>query len=175
MSDTKTCRYCGQIIYSDAQNCEYCGKFLNKEHDNPDLYCKKCKAPVNTDDNFCQNCGAIFNIPEDDGNAGEFIHNIAGIPYHLGILLTSLAASFAITVFMSEADTTIGEKSILFGVAFIVAEIAFYIYFLPSILAIENNNPNAYAIYLCNLLLGVTVIGWFVAFMLAQRPKKDAQ
>ena len=174
MGDTKICRYCGNVIYSDAANCEYCKKYLLKPHDNPELYCKKCKAPVNTDDNFCQNCGAVFNIPE------EIIEvpskgNIIGIPYNIGILLTAIAAGIAITVFgTSGKDVTTGGYFLYFIIGFIVAEIFFYIYFLPTILAIEKNNKNIYLIYFCNLLLGITVVGWFITLLLALNSKQKA-
>jgi RNA polymerase subunit RPABC4/transcription elongation factor Spt4 len=165
MSGTKICRYCGQVIDSKAEVCKYCKKNLMKEHDNPDLFCKRCKAPVNTDDNFCQKCGAIFNIPE---TPVPLEHNMYGIRYNIGIFLTSLAASFAITIlYNSGKETTVVGNSITFCVAFIIAEIFLYIYFLPSILAFERNNPNAYFIYVCNLLFGVTVIGWIISLVFA--------
>lgn len=164
----KICRYCGQIIDRYAQNCEFCGRYLMKPHDNPDLVCIKCKAPVNTDDNFCQKCGAIFKIPENNEDEHSIQHNIAGIPYHIGILLTSFAVAFAVTVFCNVGkETIIGGDLVFFSIAFVVSEILLYIYFLPSIIAIENNHTNACLIYVCNLLLGVTVVGWFVALVLA--------
>jgi len=175
MGQTKICRYCGNIVYSDAQTCEFCGKYLLKKHDNPDLYCAKCKAPVNTDDNYCQNCGAVFCIPENNTNIKEepAKGNLIGIPYNIGILFTSFAASFAITVFLTAGkETSFGQNSIYFCIAFIVAEIFFYIYFLPSIIAIEKNHPNIYPIYFCNLILGITIIGWFVTLFFALQSKQ---
>ena len=50
---------------------------------------------------------------------------------------------------------------------FIISEIFLYIYFLPSILAIENNKPNVLVLYLCNLLFGVTIIGWLVTLVMS--------
>ena len=171
MGQTKICRYCGNVIYSDEQTCEFCGKFLNKEHDNKDLFCAKCKAPVNTDDNYCQHCGAIFNLEAADKlNEESLKHNINGIPYNLGVLLTSFALSIGITVFNTVGkDITIGKIFAIFGISFIASEILLYIYFLPSILAIENNNRNVYFIYVCNLLFGATVIGWIIALVFALR------
>lgn len=172
MGDTKICRYCGNVIYSDEETCEFCGKYLLKEHDNPDLFCAKCKAEVNTDDNFCQRCGAVFNIPEEEVIA-PIRHNIAGIPYNIGIFLTSIAASIAITVFYTSGKDT-GFDFAFLGLAFVLAEIFLYIYFLPAILAFENNNPNAYFIYVLNLLLGVTVVGWILALVFALKSDKKA-
>ena len=166
MDQTKICRFCGQVIYSEAQVCEFCKRNLNIPN-TKDMFCVKCKSPVNVDDNYCMRCGAIFNIPETNDDYDVPVrHNVNGIPYNIGILLTSLAASFAITVFATTGkDVSIGTMAIYYIAAFIISEIFLYIYFLPTILAIENNKPNALFIYICNLLSGVTVIGWFVSLI----------
>ena len=176
MADTKICRYCGNIVYREAKTCGYCGKFLMKPHDNPDLVCEECKAPVNTDDNFCQECGAVFGLPEVVINPDPPKGNMLGIPYNIGILLTSFAASIAVTVFATSGkEITTGGYFIFGAVAFIVSEIFFYIYFLPTILAIEKNNPKIFLIYILNLLLGITVIGWFVALIMGMQEQPDAR
>ena len=172
MGQTKICRYCGNIIDVDMENCEYCGQYLYKERDNDDIYCAKCKAPVNTDDNFCQKCGAVFNVPEQSYDT-PMLHNISGIPYNVIILLKSIALSAAVTVFSTVGkETALTQGIIFFVIAFIVAEIFLYLYFLPSIIAIENNSSNTYSVYVCNLLFGVTVIGWFICLHFALSSKK---
>ena len=164
MREMKICRHCGNEIRSDAKKCKYCKQELDIP-DTPELFCTRCKAPVNTDDNFCQRCGAIFNIPDFDPPAR---HNIHEIPYHIGILLKAFAASFAITVIITTGkDISIGGMIAYYVGAFFVSEILLYIYFLPSILAIENNKNNMLVLYIFNLLLGVTVIGWFLALIFA--------
>lgn len=175
MGQTKICRYCGNVIYKEDQTCEYCGKYLLKEHDNKDLFCAKCKAPVNTDDNFCQNCGAVFNLPDEDLTDLPKRRNIAGIPYNIGIFLTSLALGFAIMVYAASGkEMTTGDYFIYYAVAFVVSEIFLYIYFLPSIIAIENNHSNTFLIYICNLLFGITIIGWFVTLIIAIQSNENA-
>lgn len=174
MGDTKICRYCGQIIDMYSENCEYCGKYLNKEHDNKDLFCKKCKHPVNTDDNFCQFCGAIFNLPsENETQDIPLKHNMIGIHYNIVIFLTSLVLSLALAFFITTGkDSSTGAYFAAFGITFVASEILLYIYLLPSIIAIENNNKNTYFIFICNLLLGITVVGWFVALVSALQSKR---
>jgi len=170
MSDTKLCRHCGNEIRKDAKKCKYC-KYELEIPDTPDLFCTRCKAPVNIDDYFCQRCGAIFKIPDFEPPAK---HNIHEIPYHIGILLKAFAASFAITVFAASGkDINAGMYCLYYIIAFIVSEIFLYIYFLPTILAIENNKDNMLALYLCNLLLGITVIGWFVTLIFSLPSDKD--
>lgn len=172
MRETKLCRFCGNVIYSDEMKCKYCKRDLNIE-DTPDMFCTKCKAPVNIDDNFCQKCGAIFNIPEEPLPQRR---NLLGIPYNLGIFLTSLAISFAITILAgSGKETTFINNIIVYGIAFVASEIVLYFYFLPSIIAIENNHSNTFLIYICNLLFGVTIIGWFVTLIIAMQSNENAK
>jgi hypothetical protein len=45
----------------------------------------------------------------------------------------------------------------------------FVLYFLPSIVALARNKRDTLAIFLLNLFLGVTVIGWFVALIWAAK------
>ncbi len=174
MADTKICRYCGNEIFKDAETCEYCGRYLYKKQKTQGLSCTKCNAPVNDDDNYCQYCGAVFNIVQDNTIIKKPVrHNISGIPYNIIILLTSFALSILITAFMTAGtDKSTGGIIIVFSIAFVAAEIIQYLYFIPSIIAIENNNPNVPLVYILNLLLGITGIGWFVAFGLALQ-KKD--
>ena len=40
-------------------------------------------------------------------------------------------------------------------------------YFLPTVIALVRGHLSALAIFLLNLLLGWTIIGWFVAFILS--------
>ena len=44
---------------------------------------------------------------------------------------------------------------------------AFALYFLPAIIAAVRHTHNTTGILLLNLFLGWTVIGWFVAFIMA--------
>lgn len=39
------------------------------------------------------------------------------------------------------------------------------LHFLPTIIALARSHHNGFAIFLTNLLLGWTVIGWFVALI----------
>ena len=178
MSGEKVCRYCGEIIDRNAINCDYCGRFVCKEYDNSGLLCSKCKAEVNADDNFCQYCGAIFNLPEGEGDEEESgvnsKHNKNGIHYNIGILLKSLAISLTLTFLNLTGNISTFWNSVLyFCVIFIAAEILLYIYFTPTIIAIENNNKKVYTIYICNLLFGFTIVGWFATLISAISKQKS--
>ena len=50
--------------------------------------------------------------------------------------------------------------------------IMLFIYFIPTIVACSRNHTNALAIFILNLFLGYTLIGWVVALIWAVY-KKD--
>ncbi len=49
------------------------------------------------------------------------------------------------------------------GVAILILLVVFH--FLPTMIALLRGHHNGFAIFLTNLLLGWTVIGWIVAFI----------
>jgi hypothetical protein len=53
------------------------------------------------------------------------------------------------------------------GVVFIFLFIAFLLYFLPSFVASRRGNPNKTAVFVLNLFLGWSLIGWVVALVWA--------
>jgi hypothetical protein len=57
----------------------------------------------------------------------------------------------------------------LFGWAIILMGIC--LYFLPATTAVNRRNPNALAIFVMNLLLGWTLIGWVMALVWAYTGK----
>ena len=50
-------------------------------------------------------------------------------------------------------------------IAFLVFSVI--VYFAPTILAIDKHHPSPVAVFIVNLLLGWTIIGWIVALMWA--------
>ena len=44
---------------------------------------------------------------------------------------------------------------------------ALFIYFVPTVIAFRNRHPKRVAIFLTDLLLGVTVFGWIAALLWA--------
>jgi hypothetical protein len=65
---------------------------------------------------------------------------------------------FAVAVFLASND-------ILEGTAFLVG--AAVLYFLPAVIA--RNKPNSSSVFVINLFLGWTLIGWVVALAMAVR------
>ena len=52
---------------------------------------------------------------------------------------------------------------------FPVFGVGFFMYFLPSIIALMRGKRNTLAIFLLNLFLGWSVIGWIVALVWAAK------
>lgn len=50
----------------------------------------------------------------------------------------------------------------------VIAMIVCGIYFMPSLIAMSNNRPNKSAIFVLNLLLGWSFVGWALAFVWAE-------
>jgi hypothetical protein len=50
---------------------------------------------------------------------------------------------------------------------FLSVAVGLFIYFLPAFIARKRNNPNATAIFVLNLLLGWSLIGWLIALVWA--------
>ena len=183
MAETQVCRYCGATILKEAQKCNFCGRIVYKdpeENKHQELHCVTCGAIVYEDDIFCPVCGGAFSelprstqsVDLDDDNGD---HNNIGIRYNIGILIKSLIISGMILMYLCTTgeNADVGKNILYFGIAFIVSEIFLYIYFLPTIIAIENNNRKLYVIYIINLLLGITVIGWFVSLIMAMNNGKE--
>jgi hypothetical protein len=53
------------------------------------------------------------------------------------------------------------------GLVFIFLFIAFLLYFLPTFVARGRGNPNKTAVFVLNLFLGWSLIGWIIALVWA--------
>jgi hypothetical protein len=61
------------------------------------------------------------------------------------------------------AIDTSADSTIATGSGFILVGLGMLFYFLPSVLARGRNHHNVGAIFIINLLLGWTLVGWAVA------------
>lgn len=61
-------------------------------------------------------------------------------------------------------STVLGVLAIVFGGA----------YFLPTIVAVCRDVPSKFWIFILNLFFGFSVLGWWLAYMYALGPSKDA-
>ncbi|HCJ01309.1 MAG TPA: hypothetical protein DIC18_00345 [Clostridiales bacterium] len=52
---------------------------------------------------------------------------------------------------------------------------ALFIYFIPTVIAVRNRHPKRGVIFLVNLLLGVTVLGYVGAMLWATAPQPASE
>ena len=52
----------------------------------------------------------------------------------------------------------------------IIALAAIFLYFIPTVIAVRNRNPNRVAIFAVNFLLGITILGYVGAILWATAP-----
>jgi len=71
---------------------------------------------------------------------------------------------------METMETGFGAGEILVGI--VLFAVGFYLYFLPTITAINRKSVSAVPIGVANLLFGWTIIGWFVLLALAKSANK---
>lgn len=86
---------------------------------------------------------------------------------------SALQAFCAETILTEEEQREAGERSfgVVMGLMLIVGSLATY--FLPTFVASRRRHHNANAIFLLNLLLGWTGIGWIAALIWAATAVRD--
>ena len=62
-------------------------------------------------------------------------------------------------------NLTLSQMALLLFALFLV--LAFY--FLPTIIAIKRKSPHITAVVILNFFLGVTLLGWIIALVLASK------
>ncbi len=64
-------------------------------------------------------------------------------------------------------DWFILDEILRIATGLVLALLALVVYFMPSIVAIRNQHPSAFWIFLVNLAFGAVVVGWIVALIWA--------
>lgn len=68
------------------------------------------------------------------------------------------------------------DDGIVFAIIIVVsALILLFTYFLPSYIAFERDHRNRLLIFLCNLLLGGTLVAWVVCLIWAMSSNRQAR
>ena len=77
----------------------------------------------------------------------------------LAVYIAFAGAAFGYSSYSSSPES--GAASVIVGLMFLLVGVVFY--FLPSIIAGGRHHHNGGAIFIINLLLGWTLVGWAVA------------
>jgi Superinfection immunity protein len=90
----------------------------------------------------------------------------------IGAVIAALAAIWAVilyaAIFGGDSDATMswaGVGVVLLWLAGVLLALAFY--FVPTIIAVLRNIPNALSVGVINLFLGWTLLGWVAALAMA--------
>lgn len=82
-----------------------------------------------------------------------------------GLIAVSTGLILFTYIIASNDDSYIAYEVLLFGI--ILASLTVYLYLLPSIIAGHRNHRRSLAIFVLNILLGWTLLGWIAALVWA--------
>ncbi len=168
------CPKCGNEYTLEDLFCKKCGLELDQVNK-----CPHCGAKYETGDVFCGKCGTklptlnimdkiMYSIPVQRGNTTynppSDSNDNSGCGCGCATIITGLCilGACGLAYIGQEIDIPyIGEATGIVLVGIVV------VYFLPAIIAEARKAEGAFAIFLLDLLLGWTLLGWLVAFVLA--------
>ena len=194
--DDKFCKNCGEKIdvlklcnngqkrcKPESKYCPYCGQEFNpSESDTSDkteskeiedvsqatetkstatannsnmVKCPYCYSDIPRYSKKCPKCGEWL---KKDTNLGCYT------ALAITVFILSLIISFFIymTILNDVLEVLIASLTTSFTIVFVL-----WLYFLPAWIAEIRNHPSTTAIFVLNLFLGATGIGWVVAFIWA--------
>lgn len=86
---------------------------------------------------------------------------------------TLIVAGAAVAAFVAMPLMGSGDFSAVLA-ALIVLPIAFVVYFLPSLVAYRRQHHQAMVVFVINIFLGWTLLGWVIALAIAASAVKAA-
>ena len=129
----------------------------NNYTDSNTATCRFCKSNIPSGVSKCPHCGEWLEGGSHFG-CGSFLMVATII---LGVISALGAFSFQVP--------WLGEVT---GAVAIIFVIAVWLYLLPSLIADSRGHESKFGIFLVNLFFGWSVIGWFVALVLAFSGKR---
>ena len=97
---------------------------------------------------------------------GNFSKRCYGYGLTNPIVITILVVAVIATMFFLSDGASLKEGLIIGGFCVFCP---LYIYLLPSIVALSKRHPEFFVVFMVNLFLGGTVIGWLVALLWGSR------
>lgn len=169
---TKFCCFCGKEISINAKKCKYCGRWLNDTNDNvkhlnipqkeeevvqnkteTKKQCPFCCQMIPSNARKCQYCGEWISETDNPQELCPGFFVFQSFAYAIFILLT-IGFSLGINLF----------SGLLIGLC---CFITYWLYFIPTYVALYREHRKTTAIFIINLILGETFIGWVVALVWA--------
>lgn len=135
-----------------------------KQREATTIKCPYCCKEIPMGAKKCQHCGEWL-IDKKELRKENNIFKV------FSIICLILACIFVV-MYATSIGTGPEAESMLMSIA-ILGCIAYYLYFLPTVIATKKKHPNTTAIFLVNLLFGFTCIGWIVALIFAVMEDKN--
>lgn len=124
------------------KKCPYCGEIVKENA----LKCKKCKEWL-VDEKEIKNKNIAFII-------------FSAICYILFCLISFISLCLS-------TDISRDEVEAVFILCLLFLGFVYTLYFAPTMIAIHKKHSNTNTIFIINLVLGWTIIGWIVALILS--------
>lgn len=179
----KLCNNCQKRCKPEAKYCPYCGQeFEISKTDKQDIteirksqdsiQSTESKPSRTTDNSNTVKCPYCYSdIPrytKKCPKCGEWLKKDTNLGCYTALAITVFILSLIISIFIYMTMLNdVSEVLLASLITSITITLALWLYLLPAWIAEIRNHPSTTAIFVLNLFLGATGIGWVIAFIWA--------
>ena len=169
------CSECGKEIANNSKFCPKCGKEIISTESKNLKECSLCGKEEGTD----SKCAKCVNINPDIKRLDNAIEDIDGTAYsNLSVwekakLSAQVTLSTGVSGVGPQIENYDNSSFFLRTLAGIICCIT--IYLIPAGISIFRDSHNSVLVFLLNLFLGWTVIGWLVALLLSASSESNQE
>lgn len=129
--------------------------------------CVECNGKVSTEASACPHCGAPVKRTAAPANPTDYENYDGSVPLpdggtgFIGTVVVGLSVIALLVLLMSAGDRLDGNT--IYALVLIAVGLAAY--FAPALIATRRGHAQQNAIFVLNLFLGWTLIGWIAALV----------